>query len=489
MNRELTRVTVVVLIAFLAIGVSSAFWSVIQAKSLLARSDNARNVIEQERIQRGAIVDRNGERLAYTVENEDGTARRVYPYPEAAGAVGYYSFTYGTAGIEAAYDTQLRGDPWRTAWSAFVDHTLHRPEQGGDVQTTLDLGVQQAAATALGDRRGAVIVVEVPTGRVLAMVSAPGYDPNQLDQNWEQLTQDKQTTPLLNRVTAGLYQPGGALETVVLSSILSTNPDLKASGEAILNSEAPDARDPVDVNGLTLACLDGVPHQGPLTLAQAYVFACPAPFAHATGEALTPETIWDRFNLFGLLTAPELAGFETAVSSPRRLNGQTAPDVLQAALVGQGNLTVTPLQMAEVIAVVANRGNEVPFYLVDAIRPPDAKNWQVVKIPVDQPALLRVDVVAVLRLAMLQGAAQSPSVSRARRGGLVLYGHSAIAYGGPEATPYAWFTGFVDQTEGDQMAAIVAVVVIEDEGDPGAAADVAGAAFAAAAGIRPDTNE
>jgi hypothetical protein len=77
MNRELTRVTVVVLIAFLAIGVSSAFWSVIQAKSLLARSDNARNVIEQERIQRGAIVDRNGERLAYTVENEDGTARRA----------------------------------------------------------------------------------------------------------------------------------------------------------------------------------------------------------------------------------------------------------------------------------------------------------------------------------------------------------------------------------------------------------------------------
>ena len=87
MNRELTRVTGVVLIAFLVIGFGAAFWSVIQAKSLLARDDNARNVIEQQRIQRGAIVDRNGQRLAYTVDNEDGTARRVYPYPEAAGAV------------------------------------------------------------------------------------------------------------------------------------------------------------------------------------------------------------------------------------------------------------------------------------------------------------------------------------------------------------------------------------------------------------------
>jgi peptidoglycan glycosyltransferase len=328
----------------------------------------------------------------------------------------------------------------------------------------------------------------VPTGRVLAMVSAPGYDPNQLDRNWEQLTQDKQTTPLLNRVTAGLYQPGGALETVVLSTILSTNPDLKRSGEVILNTEAPNARDPVDVNGLKLTCLDGVPPEGPLTLAAAYVFACPAPFANATSDALTPESIWDRFNMLGLLTAPELTGFETAASpEPQPLTSRTPPDVLRAALVGQGDLTVTPLHMAQLITVVANRGNMVPFYLVDAVRPPGTKDWQPVKLPTVQPAVLRVDVAAALRLAMLQGAAQSPSVSRARRGGLVLYGHSALAYGGPDATPYAWFTGFVDQTEGDQMAAIVAVVVIEDEDDPGEAADVAGAAFAAAAGIRPDT--
>ncbi len=488
MTRELTRVTVVVLVAFLVIGLSAAFWVVIQADSLLAREDNARNVIEEQRILRGTIVDRNGERLAYTVENEDGTARRVYPYPEAAGAVGYYSFTYGTAGIEAAYDAQLRGDLWRDEWGAFVDHTLHRAARGGDVRTTLDLGVQQAAAEALGDRRGAVIVVEVPSGRVLAMVSQPGYDPNQLDQNWEKLTKDDQTTPLLNRVTAGLYQPGGALETVVLSAMLGMNPDLTLSSEVILNSEAPNARDPVEVNGLTLGCLDGVPEQRPLTLAEAYVFACPAPFADATSGSLTPETIWERLDLLGLLTAPELDGFETAASgrSPR-WTSRTPSEVLRAALVGQGDLTVTPLHMAQVIAVVANRGNKVPFYLVDAIRPPGATSWQLVKTPIDQPAVLRVDVAAALRLAMLQSAAQGPSVSRARRGGLVLYGHSAIAYGGPEATPYVWFTGFVDQTEGDQMAAIVAVIVIEDEHDPGEAADVAGAAFAAAGGIRPDT--
>ncbi len=116
------------------------------------------------------------------------------------------------------------------------------------------------------------------------MVSQPGYDPNQLDQNWEKLTKDDQTTPLLNRVTAGLYQPGGALQTVMLSAMLGMNPDLTVSSEVILNSEAPNARDPVEVNGLTLRCLDGVPEQRPLTLAEAYVFACPAPFAGATAD-------------------------------------------------------------------------------------------------------------------------------------------------------------------------------------------------------------
>jgi len=120
-----------------------------------------------------------------------------------------------------------------------------------------------------------VIVVEVPSGRVLAMVSQPGYDPNRIDPNWERLTRNARTTPLLNRVTAGLYQPGGALQTIILAAILATNPDLQASGEVILNTEAPDARDPVQVDDLTLTCLDGTPDTS-LTLAAAYLYGCPA---------------------------------------------------------------------------------------------------------------------------------------------------------------------------------------------------------------------
>jgi hypothetical protein len=94
-------------------------------------------------------------------------------------------------------------------------------------------------------------------------------------------------------------------------------------------------------------------------------------------------------------------------------------------------------------------------------------------------------VAAALRLAMLQAAAQSPDVSRARRGEWVLYGHSAVAYGGPPTTPYVWFLGFVDRTRGDQTAAVVAVVVVENEDDPGVAAQVAGEALQLSHKISP----
>jgi peptidoglycan glycosyltransferase len=481
MTEELNRVTLVALVAFLVIALSAAFWSVIQADSMLARSDNGRNVIAEQRIQRGAIYDRDGIRLAYSQETQAGIMQRVYPYPQSAGAVGYYSFTYGTTGIEEAFNRQLRGDGLRSAWQAFVDHALHRPQRGSAVRSTIDLEVQLAAAKEMTGRAGAVVVVEVPSGRVLAMVSEPGYDPNTLDANWNALTRNEQTSPLLNRVTAGLYQPGGTLETVILSELLSASSNQPQTSVPALSDQMLDAHAPVQVNGLTLTCLPGTPDR-PLTLVEAYEYGCPAPFASAISGALTPDKVWERLKVLGLLDAPVLAGFEMTVGRPPvPFTAQTPPDTLRAELVGQGELTVTPLQMVQVIAAVANDGNAVPLHVVDAVRPPDAKDWQPVEIPALQPALMQVDVADALRTAMGEAAEQSPVVSRAERAGLTLYGHSAQSFGGPDKTPYVWFTGFVDQAQGDQTGTIVVVAVVENESDPGVAAEVAGAAFEAAA--------
>lgn len=490
MTRELNRVTLGLLVGFGLVALSAAFWPVIQADSLLARDDNARNVIAEQRIQRGTIYDRDGEPLATSRENEIGVMQRVYPHPEAAGAVGYYSLNYGAAGIEAAYDSELRGDDLRSEWEKAIDNALHRPPQGQDVRATLDLDVQQAAASALRGYAGAAIVVHVPSGRVLAMVSLPSYDPNKLDATWDRLTQEQITSPLLNRALVGLYQPGGVLQTVTLSAILAAQPDLKISGAAVLNTEAADAQTPVVVYGrgavpekLRIACLPGAPDRA-LTLAEAYAFGCPAPFATVVASGvLTPQQLWERWQVLGLLSPPSLDGFETTAGRPPlRLTDRTPDQILTAALTGQGDLTITPLQLAQVIAAVAGTGHGVPLHMVDAVRDPGAETWQPVPVPADRPALLRADVAEAVRLAMLQAAAESPFVRLAGRGDLVLYGHTALAFGGPEATPYAWFAGFVDQSSGAEAAAILAVVVVEDESNLSVAAHVAGEAFAAAAG-------
>jgi len=483
MISELNRVTTAILILFAAVALSVTFWIVIQGKSLLAREDNARLVIEEQRINRGTIYDRDGEKLAYSAETETGIRRRIYPYPDAAGAVGYYSLKYGEAGIEAAYNEQLRGDNVQSDLEQEWAKTLHRAQQGGDVRSTLDLDVQLAVDEAMGTQRGAVIVVEVPSGRILAMVSHPKYDPNQVEDDWDRLTRDEDTSPLLNRAIAGLYQPGSALQTVMLVTMLSAYPDLTTAAGYVLNEELPDAQETVELNGLELTCQDQTPDQR-LTLAEAYAYGCPAPFADALLKgAVQPGDLWQRLDVFGLLDRPKLEGFETQAGiPPRPLTSSSSSDQLLSTAVGQGDLTVTPLQMVQVVAAIANQGNAVPLHVVDAVRPPDATQWQDVNISAFQPALLRTDVAEAVRLTMLQAAATSPAVRQAQPGKLVLYGHSGLAYAGPRPTPYAWFVGFVDQSVAEQQAAIAVVVVLENEDDPGAAATVARAAFMAAAG-------
>lgn len=486
MRRDLRRVTAALLVAFAAVALGAVFWGVLRADSLLARQDNARNVIRQQLIARGAIYDRAGEVLAISVPDARGVMQRRYPDDSVTGAVGYYSFTYGTAGIEAGYDNVLRGEGGRSDWQRALDRVLHRVQTGSDIRTTIDLDVQRAVAAAFGARSGAAIAVDVPSGRVLGMVSAPGYDPNMLDQRWDALTEDRATSPLLNRVTAGLYQPGGALQSVVLAAMLATNPELINSGADILNAPLADARDSVRADGLTLHCLDSAPQSGPLTLAEAYVHGCPAPFARAFDGPLTPERLWERFEVSGLLSAPDLPGFQTDAGPPAAaLRSDMDTERLTAELVGQGALTVTPLQIVQFVAAIANRGNGVPLHLVSATREPGASAWQTVPAQPTRPALLRADVAAGLRLAMLQAAARSAYVQQAQvaqgpGSDRVVYGHAGLAYGGPDETPYAWFLGFLDLTEDDQTRAIAVVVVIEDEPDPGAAARVASAAFGAA---------
>ena len=219
MTHNIQRLAQFILFGFALIAASLLYWQVARAPGLAAREDNPRLVQAELRVRRGRLLDRNGEVLAYSDPQPDpsgldGVVQRNYPQPEASHPVGYYSLRYGTGGAEAAFDNTLRGQ------LAPLDRLLHRPQAGYDARLSIDMAAQRVADQALGDRRGAIVVLDTDTGEVMVLVSHPAYDPNTLDEDWDVLALDPDA-PLLNRATQGVYALGDLARLVGLTGLLS----------------------------------------------------------------------------------------------------------------------------------------------------------------------------------------------------------------------------------------------------------------------------
>ncbi len=401
MNRQLERLSAAMLFAFAVVAGALGYWAILRQPALLAREDNPRLVEAERQIARGTIYDRDGRVVAESFLQSGGAYARTYTL-----AVGYYSLRYGVDGIEAAYDPVLRGTLYYNAW----DRLLHRPQAGGDVRMTLDGDMQRAAAEALEGKKGALVVVEVSTGAVLALASSPTFDPNVLDEQWEALAEDADA-PLLNRATQGRYQPGAALQTVILAAAL------EAGALPPLGLEAAAAPVELRFNGeaVTLRCVE-MPNAPLRDIFDAYAHACPAPFMQI-GEAMGMEGLAAAFARFGLDVPDEI-------------------DIHDS--VGQGALTVSPAQMARVMAAVAGGGSMPTLYQVSHTRPP-AGEWVPEPVPPSQPVLS-------------SAAARRLFEAMPTYDGMV--GHTGAAFSGPEGKRVVWFIG----ADADGRRAVAAVI-------------------------------
>ena len=223
LTREINRLVFGLLILFGIVTLAAAYWAVIGPDTILKREDNPRLVEAIANIQRGSMLDRDGNVVVESIRRDDGIVERRYLYPAMYSALGYYSLRYGAGGAENAFNAALDGSTiTRDTATVLTDSLLHRPQQGADVQLTLDLDVQQQIVDVMGDQRGAAVVLSVPDGEVLAMVSLPSYDPNTLDADWNSLV-EAEGKPFFNRVLQGNYQPGGALETPLMATAFLLN--------------------------------------------------------------------------------------------------------------------------------------------------------------------------------------------------------------------------------------------------------------------------
>jgi peptidoglycan glycosyltransferase len=463
-TREINRLLIITLVAFGLIAVAAAYWSVIGPDTILLREDNPRRVEAEASVLRGRIFDRTDTLLIESqAERNNLTVTRQYLYPEANSALGYFSLRYGVGGAEAAYDTLLRGDDIP---HDLANDLLHIKQQGSDIRLTFDLALQKRLAQAMQGQSGAAVVLAVPSGEVLALISLPTYNPNTLDADWETLTQAP-GKPFFNRAIQGNYQPGGILQTPLIAAALLANHPLEMTID--------NATRPVSIANVELNCA-AVLSLRSLTLREAYAFACPSAFISLVDE-LGISTLEATFKTFQLDQPPTLEGFivntnNTPQPAPS-LVSLTSDNLLKNAL-GQGQLTVSPLEMAVIAAAVVNDGNAPQPYTLLATRRPGSVTWTPAQglrpsIPLTTANTAR-QLQDMMRLAVAKGAAQN-----AGRPNIDIGGHAALAYSGNSSQ--AWFIGFA--TLGGRQGAAVAVV-LENSSDPGLAADIGGTALAMA---------
>jgi peptidoglycan glycosyltransferase len=425
---QVKRLSIALAVAFAAVVLAASYWTRVRGEGLLARGDNPRRVLDERLTPRGAIEDRNGALLAEAVGNP-GSLTRHYPYPALSPLLGYVSPLYGLAGVEAAQDEVLHGgegvDEFDVFWQSTV---LGQPPPGRDIRLTLDLDLQSAADEALGQRPGAVVVLEVRTGHLLALASHPTFDANQLDSAWEELVADPDA-PLVHRPTLGLYQPGAALWPLALAAAAEHEPGLLAQ-------VYPDAGQSVPVDDQVLACRM-FPGLERLTARESLLFGCPGPLA-AIGRALGAEVLAATLAAFQVSTPPVLAIPTTAAE---------AVPVTDAALAALGyeGWAVTPLRMALVWAAIAGDG----------------------AMPAPQLLLATQGLNGIWRPAAPEGQpvqAMTPEAAALVRLLLPQRGYVAVAPAGAGGQTLAWYLD-----AGPRASPGYVVVVVLESGDQAAA--------------------
>jgi cell division protein FtsW (lipid II flippase) len=401
--------------AWLSIGLVLIWWSVYRAPSLTGRTDNLRRTLTERFYKRGTIYDSKERILAESV-GEASSLERTYPYAENATVVGYQSTLFGKSGIESSMDTVLHGDsghdPFILAWSTLLKG---HPPSGLDIRLTIDAEVQEYATVLFDGEIGALVLLDSENGEVLTLITSPGYDPNSLEEDWDELIIDE-NAPLLNRTTQARYQPGMA----IVPFLLAWGEDKSQLG---LDDVIDDAFSSVIVGDYEFECIR-LPITGlSKTLRNAMEHGCPGAFASLAQE-YGHSWLFEIYDAFGF-TDSILLRINSA--NPIELDEVTSADQVGLAGIGQGQLVITPIQMARAFAAVASEGNMPPLKVISSTRDPDGM-W------VSHEPLGSFETVISSTVAKRVMNTAQPYQNGVR-------GYSINAITGPNGQTSAWFMG------------------------------------------------
>ncbi|MFD9222341.1 penicillin-binding transpeptidase domain-containing protein [Streptomyces sp. NPDC060064] len=457
MIRYIRRAAVLCLLLLVALLVNAARVQVIEATSLDKNPANRRLVIDRYDEPRGDILAGGGPVTGSQDTGEQLRYERTYPQgPLYAPVTGYASQTYGTSLIENAEDSILSGASSLLTRIPFWNDLSRTQRPGGNVVTTIKPSMQQAAFSGLNNRRGAVAAIEPSTGRILALVSSPSYDPGLLSGTGKQVTDawtrlnGSSVQPMLNRAIRQTYPPGSAFKIVTAAAALEAG--------VVTDVDAPTGTpDPYVLPGTSTTLPNEAKGCGNASLAYAIQWSCNTVMAHLGVQVGMPGML-DVVDRFGFndrgLTIPS----GVAASN---FDSRMTVDQLALSSIGQFDTAATPLQMAMVAAAVANGGDIRRPFLVDRVTTSDGhtvsrhsrKSYHRAMSPSTAQQLQQLMVDAVE-----EGTGAKAGIDGARVGGKTGTAQHGM---GNSGTPYAWFISWAQGDRAARPAVAVAVVVEE----------------------------
>lgn len=331
---------------------------VVRGPALSKHSANPRPWIIENRVVRGGIYARNGEKVAESTVEGDKINRKYYYAQQYAHLTGYHSRRLGKTGLEKACDERLLGQKGYSQRNLEARWGINRIK-GEDVYLTIDHQLQMKAWELLSPYKGAAVVLDPRNGEILAMASNPSFDPNidALENNWEQLRQDSDH-PLFNRSCQGLYPPGSTMKIVTATIGLGKFPQLK--------SEYFDCQGEISIQGRVLHDLRA---HGQVDLKRAMAQSCNCYFANL-GIKIGSDDFRSGLKAFGL---GEIIPLDLPAERSTLKYGMQSLNALAESAIGQGEILVSPLFMALITGAIGNQGVMMSPYLVQDIRSPEGR--------------------------------------------------------------------------------------------------------------------
>ena len=418
-------------------------------QDMVNHSYNSRQDILLSQNYRGTIFSEDGQVLARAVIDEIGHETREYPYGKLfAHAVGYS--VNGRMGVEAFANYYLINT--NISVNSKVQNDLAGLKNPGDsVYSTLNTKLQEVADKELNVYRGAVIVTEVKTGRVLALVSHPNFDPNTVEDQWDSFLNDQTDAVLLNRATQGLYPPGSTFKIVTSLEYMREFPDDYEKFSFVCSGE-------YKHGDRKISCYHGTKH-GTVDFRKAFAKSCNSAYANI-GMALDREHF--QSTLSELLFGRELPFDMVYSKSSAPVNGQTSDSEMMQVAIGQGMTQITPLHLHMITSSIANGGVLMKPYLVDRVESVEGK---VVKSyqPSAEGSLMTVEESAVLT-ELMKAVVEEGTARRLKDLPVTVAGKTGSAeFGNVKGESHAWFTGFAPAEDPE----IAVTILVEEAGSGG----------------------